>query len=134
VPFRTCLDCGRLFNRDATNTWRCPTHQAAADRKRNARGNTTARGYGAAHQRKREQLLAAFQPGQPCARCGQPIASADDADLGHDDSDRSQYRGLEHKRCNRATSGRSRRGNQSAARPPIATPAAASGADDWYFV
>jgi hypothetical protein len=124
-----------MFDRDATGTWRCPQHQAEHERNRNARPNTTSRGYGAAHQRMREQLLEAFVPGQPCARCGQPILAAADADLGHDDQDRSKYAGLEHKRCNRATSGRARRGSQSAVRPPAAAPAAADGGDsEWYFV
>lgn len=98
--------CGRLFDRDATHTQRCPACQPAASRARNARGNTTQRGYGAGHQALRRQLAEAFVPGQPCWRCGKPIASLDDAQLGHDDQDRSRYRGLEHVRCNEATSGR----------------------------
>jgi DNA-directed RNA polymerase subunit RPC12/RpoP len=106
MPKRFCLDCGRLFDRDATGTQRCPQCQPAATARRQARGSTAARGYGAAHQRLRRQLLGAFEPGQPCARCGKPIASADDAQLGHLDGDRGRYRGLEHVRCNEATSGR----------------------------
>lgn len=73
-------------------------------------GTTTARGYGAAHQKLREQLLARWRPGQPCARCGQPMLyrwlitpngrRVSAIDLGHTD-DRSGYTGLEHRDCNR---------------------------------
>jgi hypothetical protein len=98
--------CGKLFDRDDTSTQRCARCQPAATAAIQARPNTTRRGYGAAHQRLREQLIAAFQPGQPCARCGRPIASKDDAQLGHDDHDRTRYRGLEHVQCNEATAGR----------------------------
>lgn len=70
-------------------------------------GNTTARGYGHRHQQIRKILLAEFQPGQPCARCGKPIHSRNDADLGHGD-DRRSYRGLEHVSCNRRDGARRR--------------------------
>lgn len=115
---------------------RCGPCAAVEQAKRDRRGNTTSRGYGSAHQRKREQLLDAFEPGQACARCGLPIRRKEDADLGHDDDDRSQYRGLEHSACNRATSGRSRRPARPAARPPIAAPAedGAAGDDDWIGI
>ena len=73
-------------------------------------GTTTARGYGAAHQALRNRLLAAWKPGQPCARCGQPMwhrwtTDADGKrvsaiDLGHNDQ-RTGYTGLEHRGCNR---------------------------------
>ncbi len=106
MPQRRCLDCGELYDRDLTGTWRCPVHQAVATSKRQARPNTTRRGYGAKHQALRKQVLEQFAPGQPCARCGQPITSKKDAQLGHLDSDRSRYRGLEHVACNEATSGR----------------------------
>lgn len=98
--------CGALFDLDATGTLRCPGCQQLATARRQARPNTTSRGYGAKHQRLREQLLASFQRGQLCARCGRPITSRSDAQLGHDDHDRTRYRGLEHVRCNEATSGR----------------------------
>lgn len=106
MPKRFCIGCGTLYDRDATRTQRCPNCQPAATAARNARGNTTRRGYGSQHQALRRQLLDAFQPGQPCARCGQPIRAKADAQLGHDDHDRSRYRGLEHVACNEATSGR----------------------------
>jgi len=100
------LDCHRLYDRDATGTQRCPRCQPAATAARQARPNTTRRGYGSQHQAKRKQLLEQFVPGQPCARCGKPITTVGDAQLGHDDHDRSRYRGLEHIRCNEATTGR----------------------------
>lgn len=106
LPRRFCLTCGRLFDRDATGTQRCPRCQPAATAARQTRPNTTSRGYGSHHQALRARLLAEFVPGQPCARCGRPITSKDDAQLGHDDQDRSRYRGLEHMLCNEATSGR----------------------------
>lgn len=106
MPKRFCLTCGKLFDRDLTGTQRCPACQPAATAARNARGNTTRRGYGSPHQALRKQLLEQFEPGQPCARCGKPIRSKADAQLGHDDQDRSRYKGLEHVRCNEATAGR----------------------------
>ena len=76
-------------------------------------GSTTARGYGAQHQALRKQLLAELRanPGQPCWRCGQPMYPDQALDLGHDDHDRTQYRGLEHRGpCNRAAG--ARKGNR----------------------
>lgn len=73
-------------------------------------GKTSERGYGASHVALRNRLLAAWRPGQPCARCGQPMLyrwTLDSAgrrvsaiDLGHDDQ-RTGYTGLEHRACNR---------------------------------
>jgi hypothetical protein len=105
MPKRWCIDCRQLFDRDDTGTMRCPACQPAATAARNARPNTTSRGYGSAHQKLREQLLAAWTPGDLCARCNKPMWKRSEIDLGHGD-DRSAYRGLEHLACNRATSGR----------------------------
>jgi hypothetical protein len=106
LPKRFCLDCKQLYDRDDTGTQRCPRCQPAATAARQQRPNTTRRGYGSKHQRLRQELLDAFRPGQPCARCQLPIWTKADAQLGHDDQDRSRYRGLEHVACNEATSGR----------------------------
>lgn len=68
---------------------------------------TSERGYGAAHQKLRLKWLRAVERGEVvCWRCGNLIAPGARWDLGHDDLDRSQYRGPEHLRCNRGTKGR----------------------------
>jgi hypothetical protein len=71
-------------------------------------GTTTERGYGSTHQQLRARLLSVFTPGQPCARCGQPMWGPP-LDLGHT-PDRTAYTGLEHRRCNRGDG--ARRGNR----------------------
>ena len=77
-------------------------------------GTTTQRGYGYHFQQDRLRYLAAWWPGQPCARCGQPIWATHDyilgrrvsvVDLGHT-ADRTAYTGLEHRACNRADGAR----------------------------
>jgi hypothetical protein len=89
------------------------------------RGTTGDRGYGHAHRTERERRLAMWRPGDPCARCGQPmwhlqrwskgrlIAAIH---LGHT-ADRTGYTGLEHDQCNEseaATRGNRMRGRARA--------------------
>lgn len=72
-----------------------------------AKASTRARGYGAAHQAERRRLEPIVALGlTDCWRCGERIEIGAPWDLGHDDQDRSKYRGPEHRRCNRATKGR----------------------------
>ena len=78
--------------------------------------STVAKGYGQPHRTLRDQLLAAWQPGDPCARCGKPMwhrwtldqrgRKVSAIDLGHVDGDKTRYNGLECRRCNRAAGGR----------------------------
>ena len=72
------------------------------------RGSTWARGYTGTHRKLRNQLQRRMDLGElfDCWRCGEPIQPGEPFDLGHDDLDRSIWRGPEHRRCNRATSGR----------------------------
>lgn len=70
-------------------------------------GSTTARGYGYEHQKARRAHLAALREREAagvetlCARgCGQPVRTGQHLDLDHTD-DRSGYRGLAHRSCNR---------------------------------
>lgn len=75
--------------------------------------STTARGYGAEHQRARRAWAPVVAAGLvDCWRCGERIPADAPWDLGHDDLDRTMHRGPEHQRCNRATKGR--RPNQPA--------------------
>jgi len=71
-------------------------------------GSTTARGYGAAHQRERAKWKRSVDAGEVnCSRCGQWIQPGAPWDLGHAD-DRTAYTGPECRRCNRADGGRRR--------------------------
>lgn len=71
------------------------------------RPNQRDRGYGYDHKKLRKQIAPDVDAGRAnCWRCGLPIAKGQPWDLGHDDEDRSKYRGPEHVACNRATAGR----------------------------
>lgn len=94
------------------------------------RGSTVARGYGHDHRRRRAQWVPLVKAGGVrCWRCGHPIVHdprliGGGWDLGHDDEDRSRYRGPEHLKCNRGAG--ARRGNRSPLRRfRRSTPAAA---------
>jgi hypothetical protein len=77
-------------------------------------GTTAARGYGGQHQALRADYKRRMAQGERfiCWRCGHWLDPHQPWDLGHDDHDRTQYRGPEHRgrECpmggNRATNGR----------------------------
>jgi hypothetical protein len=89
---------------DLTPNTRCDTHARAKDK---ARGSRQARGYDAAHDRLRAKYQLRMNQGQAfrCWRCNKPI-NPEAWHLGHDDHDRSRYRGPECVPCNTATSTR----------------------------
>jgi hypothetical protein len=65
-------------------------------------GSTTDKGYGWTHQQARRDALRALEDGTRCGHCGQPMyrAQGRHLDLDHTD-DRTAYRGLAHRGCNR---------------------------------
>lgn len=67
----------------------------------------TQRGYGTAHTRLRAKWARKVATGTvDCWRCGRRLNPLEPWDLGHDDLDRSVYRGPECVACNRATGAR----------------------------
>ena len=79
---------------------RCAEHRREREQ---ARGSRQARGYGAAHDALRREYQRRMDDGETftCWRpdCDRPIDPAH-WHLGHDDSDRSTYRGPECPACN----------------------------------
>lgn len=73
-------------------------------------GPTSQRGYGYWHRKERAKWVPVVQAGRAyCWRCGYWLNPTQPWDLGHDDNDRSIYRGPECVPCNRATAGRRRK-------------------------
>jgi hypothetical protein len=71
------------------------------------KASRVARGYGPAHQKRRELLAPFVAAGSVrCARCGELIRPGEPWDLGHLDGDRRRYSGPEHRACNRSTASR----------------------------
>lgn len=79
------------------------------------RGTTTQRGYGRAHQDARKAALRDLADGTLCGRCGQPMYRGQRLDLDHTE-DRTGYRGLAHRGCNRRA-GQAKATRQRAAQP-----------------
>lgn len=72
-----------------------------------SKGTTSQRGYDHKHKKLRKQVEPQVLAGKAfCWRCGEKIQPTDAWDLGHDDEDRTKYRGPEHQGCNRATANR----------------------------
>ena len=68
---------------------------------------TSERGYGPAHRELRANYQRVVDAGAAeCWRCGQPIKPGDAWHLGHDDHDRTKYRGIECPPCNTQHGGR----------------------------
>lgn len=98
---KVCVESGCP---ELTTSTRCTAHARAKDK---ARGTRQQRGYGKDHEAERARWTPLVATGNvKCWRCGDYIEAGAAWDLGHDDQDRSKYRGPEHVGCNRATSGR----------------------------
>lgn len=99
---RVCLEVGCPVLTKGKS--RCDQHERAKDK---ARGTRQERGYDAAHDATRARWAPLVATGHVrCWRCREYIASDAPFDLGHDDKDRTKYRGPEHVACNRATASR----------------------------
>lgn len=82
-------------------------------------GRTTAQGYGTQHQRLRKLWVPYVEAGHvTCWRCRELIEPGSKWHLGHDDHNRSLYRGPEHEGCNVRT----RLAERDAARTPDPEP------------
>lgn len=80
MPKRPCLDCPTL-----THGARCEPCRLRHDRQRErARDRPSARqrGYDTQHDATRARLLP-LAYGEPCPRCGEPMLSWQELDLGH---------------------------------------------------
>jgi hypothetical protein len=70
-------------------------------------GTTHGRGYGKRHEAERRRWEPVVAAGRAtCWRCKQWLDPTQPWDLGHDDHDRSRYRGPEHTHCNRSAGGK----------------------------
>ena len=102
MTLRVCLEPGCPT---ITNRTRCKAHERARDQ---ARGTSTQRGYGYAHQQERASWEPKVATGAvTCRRCPDLIEPNQPWDLGHPDTDCDRPTAPEHERCNRAVSGRS---------------------------
>lgn len=88
-----------------TEASRCTTHRQQYEQQR---GSRQQRGYDAEHDKLRARWAQLVEGGTvTCWRCGNLIHPGTAWDLGHDDHDRTKYRGPEHaNQCNRAAAGR----------------------------
>lgn len=102
---RVCTEpnCPTLIDA-GTRDGRCGQHRRKRDK---ARGTRQQRGYDADHDLMRARYQSYMDAGvtYSCWRCGKPIDPTS-WHLGHDDHDRSKYRGPECPPCNLATAGR----------------------------
>ena len=103
---RVCVEPGCPTLTDST---RCPTHARERDKARGKRAHGSGSDW--THTKLRRSWQARMDAGEPvdCWRCHKPI-DVGDWHLGHDDHDRTIYRGPEHPRCNLSAAGKARHG------------------------
>jgi hypothetical protein len=101
------LPSGERMCRDCRLQWPVISgSKPAAKAARKSQSGTRLRGYGADHKRLRAIWAKVVESGDAyCARCGKWISPGSPWDLGHDDKDRTKYKGPEHRKCNRGAPG-----------------------------
>ncbi len=103
-----CTRCERDFVAQVPGQRLCQNPCRRRERGTSAKPvSTTGAGYGAAHRRARARALAAWQDGDPCARCAGPMSHGTPVHLDHTD-DRTGYLGLSHAACNARHTNRDR--------------------------
>ncbi len=96
-----CPTCGADFNRRQHNQIYCSPDCRPSNRWRDHVASADERGYGREHRALRRQWAKVVAKGEThCWRCGVWLNPAEPWHLGHDDDDRSQYRGPECVPCN----------------------------------
>lgn len=97
------------------------------------KGTTSQRGYGTNHRNTRTWWTPRVQRGTvTCWRCGRLIQAGQPWDLGHDDHDRTRYRGPEHTNCNRSAGAQTRGHTTPDTEPtPHTPPPTPLEADEW---
>jgi hypothetical protein len=107
--FRACNvpGCPELTDH---SSGKCDAHRAATQRAADEKRPSSGIRYPHSHQQLRKREARRVEDGGVlCWRCGIGIDPGTPWDLGHDDDDRTIYRGPEHAKCNRATRARQRR-------------------------
>ena len=101
MALRVCSEagCPELVERGS-----CATHRKDHETRR---GSRQARGYDTRHTALRKRWAPKVATGKvSCWRCGTRLSPLEPWDLGHDDADRTRYRGPECLPCNRSTAAR----------------------------
>lgn len=83
MPKRWCLGCGQLFDMDSTGTLRCPDCQTQITAKRNARPNSSSRGYDGEYQRNKPVVITQGRTGRACVICRKPFRQGQKITVEH---------------------------------------------------
>lgn len=106
---RECATCGSSFQPNGAQKYCAPKCRPRKFDTRD-RPSATERGYGQEHRKLRKRWAKRVAAGGVrCWRCDYPINPGDQWDLGHDDHDRTIWRGAECIPCNRGTAANRRR-------------------------
>ena len=110
LPHRTYHHMAHTTRRSSSHTRSSMGERSSSRTQLTTMRKTVERGYGPAHKRLRNRLKPTVAQGNTiCWRCGNTIQPGQPWDLGHDDNDRTQYRGPEHRQCNRGEPSRRKR-------------------------